>query len=89
MSMDIPEDLRRVIEEIVNAKLSNIKGKTETLAFVDSVIEEVKKRGFTLNDDLEAMARPYVVDVLWSLKKKGVISMDEDLLHFTVTRQET
>ncbi|MGC9153065.1 MAG: hypothetical protein ACP5GY_04940 [Vulcanisaeta sp.] len=89
MSMDIPEDLRRVIEEIVNAKLSNIKGRTETLAFVDSVIEEVKKRGFTLNDDLEAMARPYVVDVLWSLKKKGVISMDEDLLHFTVTRQET
>ncbi len=89
MSINIPEDLRRAIEEIVNAKLSNIKGRTETLAFVDSVIEEAKKRGFTLNDDLEAMARPYVVDVLWSLKKKGVISMDEDLLHFTVTRQET
>lgn len=42
-----------------------------------------------LSDDLEAMIRPYVVDILWSLRKKGVITMDDDLLHFTPARQES
>ncbi|GAB6944944.1 hypothetical protein [Vulcanisaeta sp. JCM 14467] len=89
MSINIPEDLRRLIEEITINKLGSVKGKTETLSFVDSVIEELRKRGVNLNDDLEAMARPYVVDILWSLRKKGVITMDDDLLHFSVTRQES
>ena len=89
MSINIPEELRRLIEEITMNKLGNVKGKTETLSFVDSVIEELRKRGVNLNDDLEAMARPYVVDILWSLRKKGVITMDDDLLHFSVTRQES
>ncbi|ADY01180.1 hypothetical protein VMUT_0970 [Vulcanisaeta moutnovskia 768-28] len=86
MSIGIPEDLRRTVEEITMNKLSGIKGRIETINFVDSVIEELKKRGIALNDDLEAMIRPYVVDILWSLRKKGMISIDEDLLHFTVTK---
>ncbi|MGC8606928.1 MAG: hypothetical protein ACP5GZ_06620 [Vulcanisaeta sp.] len=86
MSIGMPEDLRRTVEEITMNKLSGIKGRIETINFVDSVIEELKKRGIALNDDLEAMIRPYVVDILWSLRKKGMISIDEDLLHFTVTK---
>ena len=89
MNMNIPEDLRRLVEEITMNKLGNVKGKTETLSFVDSVIEELRKRGINLSDDLEAMVRPYVVDILWSLRKKGVITMDDDLLHFSVSKQES
>ena len=89
MSINIPEELRRLIEEITMNKLSSVKGKTETLSFVDSVIEELKKRGINLSDDQEAMARPYVVDILWSLRKRGVITMDDDLLHFSVMKQES
>ncbi len=42
-----------------------------------------------MNDDLEAMARPYVVDILWSLRKRGIVNMDEDLLHFSLAKQES
>ncbi|WP_054843308.1 hypothetical protein [Vulcanisaeta souniana] len=88
MSIDIPEEIRRIVEEITINKLSDIKGKTETLSFVDSVIEELRKRGgINLNDDLEAMVRPYIVDILWTLRKRGTVSMDDDLLHFSVTKQ--
>ena len=87
MSINIPEELRKIVEEITIDKLGSIKGKTETLSFVDSVIEELRKRGINLNDDLEAMLRPYVVDILWTLRKRGVVSMDDDLLHFSVTKQ--
>nr|KJR72057.1 MAG: hypothetical protein TU36_04345 [Vulcanisaeta sp. AZ3] len=87
MSIDIPDELRNIIEEITRNKLREIKGKVETLSFVDSVIEEVRRRGITLDEDTEAKARPYVVDILWSLRKKGILTMDEDLLHFTVTQQ--
>ncbi len=89
MSINIPEDMRKLVEEITMNKLGSIKGKTETLGFVDSVIEELRRRGVNLSDDLEAMIRPYVVDILWSLRKKGVITMDDDLLHFTPARQES
>ncbi len=90
MSINIPEDIRKLVEEVTMNKLSNIKGKTETLGFVDSVIEELRKRGVNLSDDLEAMVRPYVVDMLWSLRKRGgVITMDDDLLHFSPARQES
>ncbi|WP_243670023.1 hypothetical protein [Vulcanisaeta sp. JCM 16161] len=57
------------------------------MGFVDSVIEELRKRGINLSDDLETMVRPYVVDILWSLRKKGIITMDDDLLHFSPARQ--
>ncbi len=87
MSINIPEEIRRIIEEITINKLGGIKGKNETLSFVDSVIEELRKRGINLNDDLEAMIRPYVVDILWTLRKRGVVSMDDDLLHFSVSKQ--
>ncbi|ADN49504.1 hypothetical protein [Vulcanisaeta distributa] len=89
MSINIPEDIRKLVEEVTMNKLGSIKGKTETLGFVDSVIEELRRRGVNLSDDLEAMIRPYVVDILWSLRKKGVITMDDDLLHFTPARQES
>ncbi len=85
----MPEDLKKLIEEITMNKLGTIKGKMETLSFVDSVIEELKRRGITLNDDIEAMARPYVVDILWSLRKRGIVNMDEDLLHFSLAKQES
>lgn len=89
MSINIPEDLRKLIEEVTMNKLSSIKGKTETLSFVNSVIEELRKRGVNLSDDLEAMVRPYIVDILWSLRKKGTITMDDDLLHFSPSKQES
>ena len=86
MSLGIPEELRKTVEEITMNKLSGVKGRIDTINFVDSVIEELKKRGIVLSDDLEAMVRPYIVDILWSLRKKGMILMDEDLLHFTVMK---
>ncbi len=45
MSINMPEDLKKLIEEITMNKLGTIKGKIETLSFVDSVIEELKRRG--------------------------------------------
>jgi hypothetical protein len=42
-SIDLPEELRRLIEEVTMNKLNEVKGKTETLIFVDSVIDEVKR----------------------------------------------
>lgn len=87
MSINIPSELRKLIEEIIMSKLGSVRGKTETLGFVDSVVEELRRRGVNLDDDLEAMVRPYVVDILWSLRKRGVITMDDDLLHFSVVRE--
>ncbi len=87
MSINIPSELRKLIEEIIMSKLGSVRGKTETLGFVDSVVEELRRRGVNLDDDLEAMVRPYVVDILWSLRKRGVIAMDDDLLHFSVVRE--
>jgi len=48
----------------------------------------VKRRGVVMDDDTEAKARPYVVDILWTLRKRGVIAMDDDLLHFSLTRSQ-
>ncbi|KUO85307.1 MAG: hypothetical protein AT716_05880 [Vulcanisaeta sp. MG_3] len=86
--IDLPEELRRLIEEVTMNKLNEVRGKTETLIFVDSVIDEVKRRGVVMDDDTEAKARPYVVDILWTLRKRGVIAMDDDLLHFSLTRSQ-
>ena len=84
-SIDLPDELRRLIEEVTMNKLNEVKGRVETLAFVDSVIGELRKRGVSMDEDTEAKARPYVVDLLWALRKRGLITMEEDLLHFTKT----
>ncbi|WP_069807051.1 hypothetical protein [Vulcanisaeta thermophila] len=82
--MTLSNELRRTIEELVMRRLNEVKERVETLGFVNSIIEELGKMQVRLSEDEEAEARAYVVDVLWSLSKRGVVSMDDDLLHFTV-----
>lgn len=82
--MTLNNEVRKLIEELVMRKLGDVEERMETLEFVNSIIEELGKMQIRLNEDEEAEARSFVVDVLWTLTKKGLVSMDEDLLHFTV-----
>ncbi len=81
----LDEKLKGLIEGLVEEKLTMVRGKVETVLFVNSIVEELKTRGMQLDEELEALVRPYVVDVLWRLRKRGIITFDMDLTHFTVT----
>jgi hypothetical protein len=78
----IPRELEDATRALVMDELGKIRGRTETLSFVNQVISQLRSR-FDLSDELEAVLRPMVVDILWGLSKEGRILFDDDLLHFT------
>ncbi len=55
--------------------------KVRTLDFVNSVIEEIRAR-VGLSESEEMIARSRVVDLLWELRRRGVLKFDDDLLYF-------
>lgn len=86
--MGTGNDLEELIREAVGEELGRVQGRVRTLEFVNRVINRLREYGVELSVEDEARLRPRVVDVLWSLRKGGRLSFDDDLLHFVVTGQE-